>query len=211
MLKKILIMLGLAVASISDAPSQPPHKSSIDIAGNYAKINETANLFLKDFGPNFTKTPKGHIQTDIAGAGAIAGLMLLREVVPDLDSMPPGIVVISDVHQGQVELLEFMSQVAVNMGLEAKTGWGMSIAETDKPMMDTLELTSRLESSFYNICSQIGLPKQYYSYAAALTAMKLVAAGNGMHLLDQQRGKSLAFYYIVAGSKTAPHSLSKKK
>ena len=206
MLKKLLVLLGLATAS---AATHSGTKPTLDIAVNYAAINETANLFIDSFGPNFTSTPRGHIQTDIAGAGAMAGLVLLRNTVPDLDSMSPGTVVISDVHDGQKELLGFMGRVAGNMGLDGNSGWADPVPSADQPMIDTLELTRRLEVPFRRACEQTKLPKEYHAHAAALTAMKLVSAGEKMQLLDQKTGKALAFYYLVAGSKTVPQPIGR--
>ena len=59
--------------------------------------------------------------------------------------------------------------------------------------------------SFYEACEKSDIQKLYYPIVAALTAMKLVGAGKDMGLLDPSIGKSIAMFYIVAGSKTVPH------
>ncbi len=164
MLKKIFVVLGLAAAPAgcaqpsNEAPAtaaidisknhaainEAPATAAIDISKNYGAINEAANEFLQSFGPPLTKTTSVHIQTDIAGAGSVAGLMLLRAQVPDLGAMKPGDVVISDVYQGQGDLLDFMARVASNMGLESQGDWDTPISKENEPLISTLELTHML-------------------------------------------------------------------
>jgi hypothetical protein len=176
-----------------------------DITKHYATVNVAANVFLNCLGPSFTDTPNGHIETDIAGASSIAGLMLLRATGIDLMKYEPGTVILTDVHEAQAELLRFIRNVAYSMGLEFKTGWDMPVPKEHKPLFSTLQLMHKLERPFYEACSQTGVPKDCYPYVAALAAMKLVAAGEQMNLLDANIGKGLALYYIVAGSKTVPY------
>jgi len=184
--------------------------AELDIAKHYPTINQAANLFLNSLGPAFTNTPNGHIETDIAGAGSIAGLMLLRATNVDLRKYKPGDVILTDIHEAQKKLLDFMVNVAYSMGIEFKTGWDVPIPKEHKPLFDTLQLTQKLERSFCEACSQTGIQKDYYPHVAALAAMKLIAAGEAMNFLDARIGKGLAFYYVVAGSKTVPHPLPEK-
>jgi hypothetical protein len=179
----------------------------IKIQWQFRKISKAASLFLGAFGPDLTKTPNGHIQTDIAGAGAIAGLMLLRRVAPNLDSHLPGTAILSNLHQAQADLLDFMCRVGSSMDLDVTRGWHQPTTDKDEPLISTLELTRRLEAPLIRACAQARLPEAYRAHAAALTAMKLVAAGHRMQLLDQDSGKYLAFYNLVAGSKTVPYPM----
>jgi hypothetical protein len=182
----------------------------LDIAKNYDTINKTAILFLQDFGPAFTNTPKGHIETDIAGAAIISGLMLLRASRIDLTKYKPGTVLLSDIHDAQDQVFRFMMNAAYSMGLEYKDGWATPIPDDHKPLIDPLELTRKLESPFYEACSQTGIGKDYYPYVAALTAMKLVAAGKQTNILDLNIGKGIAAIYVAMGSKLVPDPLSAK-
>lgn len=185
--------------------------TDLDIAGRYPAINWAANLFLDNLGPAFTQTPDGHIETDIAGAGSVAGLMLLRSMEVDLAKYTPGDVILADVHEGQKALLDFMMKVGLSMGVDPTTGWDTPTPPQHRPLFDTLQLTQRLEQPLYKACSQAGPEKQYHPYVAALAAMKLVAAGASMNLLDANIGKGLAFYYVVAGSKTVPHPVTEQQ
>ncbi|MCS6845795.1 MAG: hypothetical protein NZ528_15955 [Caldilineales bacterium] len=180
---------------------------TLDIAGHFPRINWAANLFLNNLGPAFTNTPDGHIETDIAGAASVAGLMLLRATNVDLAKYTPGDVILADVYDGQKKLLDFMANVGYTMGIDPTTGWSTPIPPERQPLFATLQLMQRLERPLYEACSQAGLAKDYCPYVAALAAMKLVAAGASLNLLDADVGKGLAFYYIVAGSKTVPHPL----
>jgi|GEM_PF-753091 transposase len=179
-----------------------------DIPKYYPKINELSNSFLKLFGPKFTNSKEGHIETDIAGSSSIAGLMLLRDVVHDLDKYKPGSVILSEVYEGQNDLLHFMGNVAYSLGLAEPTkGWNTKIPKGNEPIYSTLELTSKLEKSFIEICKKVEIDRKYYAYIAALTSIKLVSAGQKMKILDLNIGKAIAFYNVIAGSKTVPNNL----
>ncbi len=173
----------------------------------YPLIHVTANLFLENFGPTFTNMPEGHIETDIAGASSLAGLMLLRATVKDLDKYEPGTVILSEVHAAQDELFAFIRNVAASIGLDYEKGWTTPIPDEHQPLFSTLEMTRRLEQPLYSSCLETALLRDYYPHAAALAAMKLVAAGEQMHRLAQNIGKGLVSYYVVAGSKTVPYPL----
>jgi hypothetical protein len=182
----------------------------LEIPKHYEKINATASLFIKVFGPAFTNTPEGHIETDIAGAATISGLMLLRASGMDLTKYKPGTIILSEIHQAQNLVFAFMMNVAYSMGLNFQDGWSTSIPKEHVPLFDALELSKKLESTFYENCLTANIEKDYYPYIAALTAMKLVAAGSKMNLLNLNIGKGLATYYVVAGSKTVPYPLATK-
>jgi len=175
-----------------------------DIRRNIKEIGNLANSLLGLLGPAFTGTEKGHIETDIAGAATIAGLLVLRAAVPGLDGMEPGSVVLSDVHEGQAELLAFMKGISFSMGLEPRKGWDGEVPEEHRPLFATPELGLKLEGPFRECCARSSLDAAFYPYAAAMAAMKLVSAGNHMKLLDQRIGKAIACEALAAGSKTVP-------
>ncbi len=176
--------------------------STISIADNYPLINEAANAFLH-------RLSGQHVETDIAGAASIAGLMLLRGSGVNLNALEPGSVVLVEwVNEQGVELSGFMMQVAANLGLEPRTGWAEPVPPDHQPRLTTLDMTHQLEQPFYEACQQAGAGRELYPYVAALTAVKLVSAGASMKLLDADVGKALALYYTVAGSKTVPYPLA---
>jgi hypothetical protein len=178
-----------------------------DIAKHFQSINTAANQFLDSFGPAFTQTPDGHIETDIAGAASIAGLMLLRATATDLTKHQPGDVIISDVHEAQIEMLDFMMKAAHNLGLEPAMGWDTPIPKEHEPLWSTLQLTRNLERPFLQVCLQAELEKDYYPYVAAYTAIKLVNVGAKRKMFSLNVGKGLSFFYVVSGSKIVPYPL----
>jgi len=177
----------------------------LDIPGHYDTINKAANLFLHNFGPGFTQTAEGHIQTDIAGAASVAGTVLLRSTVPDLARYEPGAVLLSEIHDREEHIGRFMSNVIYSMNLEPRGGWTMPIPDEHQPMLSILEMTHRLENPLYHACSEAGLHADFYSHAAALTAIKLVAAGVATDRLALDTGKALAAYHLAGGCRTVPY------
>jgi hypothetical protein len=178
-----------------------------EIASNYPRIHQTANSFIKVFGSTFTGTPNGHIETDIAGASAISGLMLLRALPVDLAQHKPGTIILSEIHEAQDKLFHFLTNVAFSMGINPKSGWNNKILTEHQPLFGVLELTQKLEPPFYKACTETGISKEFYQYVAGLTAMKLVATGSQMRILDADIGKSITSFYVVAGAKTVPYPL----
>lgn len=172
---------------------------SFSIQEDYSAINASANAFLQ-------KLPGTHIDTDIAGAASVAGLMVLRASGVDLSGFEPGgIVLVEWVNESGIELSNFMVQVAENMGLDPRTGWTDPLPPEHQPRMSVVELTGAMEAPFYTACQETESRPEWYPYIAALAAMKLVAAGATMDLLDAEIGKALAMTFLVAGSKTVPH------
>ena len=175
----------------------------LDIPGKYPAMNRIAGDFIvSSLGPRFAPTPHGHIQTDIAAACSLSGLMILQETVTDLSKHRPRVVILSDVHPLQEEVLRFMMIVAVRNGLHPTSGWDNFVA-INEPMYACAEMTRKLARAFYDICASLDRP--YFKFAAALAGMKLVLAGRSTGYLDPEVGKGLAGYYLGAGSKTAPY------
>jgi len=175
----------------------------VDIAANYLHLKSVADQFLRScLGPLFTATPEGHIQTDVAAACSLSGLMILQETVPDLSGTEPGTVILSEVHARQDEVFEFMARVVLSDGSDLPGPWD-NLAAIHEPMLECVEMTRRLAPRFYELCTAFSRP--YYKFIAAFAGVKLVLAGASMGLLDPSKGKGLATYYVVAGSKTAPY------
>jgi hypothetical protein len=206
MIKKILAMLGLISVTNAQEIDKPSYVGYTQ--NEFIAFDKASQSFLQYFGPKFTNTPKGHIQTDIAGASAIAGLMLLRKTTPNMDDIKPGSVMISDVYDGQNYFQKFMMVGAKNAGLEIEHKWKEPPPEHN-PLLETEELTRKLEPLFYKVCKQQNVPEKHYPYVACLAAVKLIDAGEEMNILDPKVGMDIALYYLVAGSKTVPYPLNK--
>jgi hypothetical protein len=176
----------------------------------HSQIEMAAIQFLRSFGPGLTQTEKGHIVTDIAGAASVAGLMLLREVCPQLNRFPPGSVVMGDfldnLYKEQEQMQRFFRHLARQMGLSESDAWNVEPPAALAPMLETLELTRKLEPALSEAGEECQVPVEYWPHVAGLTTIKLVEAGQKTGLLDETLGKRIATYYLIAGSRTAPGS-----
>lgn len=176
------------------------------IQSNSEKLNEASGYFLDSFGSDLVGIPEGHIATDIAGASAIAGLMVLRSTGIDLEGYEPGNAILGEkINQKQEPVLRYIGAIGLNMGVDPNEDIDEELLDKSKPLMDTLELTKKLEKAFLKACQKSNIQELYYPIVAAQTAMKLVGAGMELDLLDPRIGISIAMYYVVAGSKTVPH------
>ena len=183
--------------------------SENEINQRWGVFNAISQKTLGLLGPQFTDTPQGHIQTDIAAAGSLAGLIALQEVVGNLEELiqetGPGNMLLSEVHEGQGLVFQFMTIFAASNGLDPKEGWGDPIPEEHNPLISCEEMTQKLAPDFYRFCEEEKLDRDYWKICAGLVAMKLVLAGKSTGLLDPEIGKAIAAYYVVAGSKTIPY------
>jgi hypothetical protein len=178
-----------------------------DIQKNYPAISAAANDVLGLLGPGFTNKTGGHVETDISSAASLAGLSILRNKGFDLRQFTPGTMVLSELDTEMNEIWNFMMAAAQNMGLDPSGGWDEEIPETNKPHSSVLEMTHTTEKDFLGICGRYHLKKDFFPYVAVLAALKLVYAAHTMKILDQNIGKALAGYHVVAGAKTVPFPL----
>ncbi len=181
--------------------------AELDIAGHYSSIYTASNVFLSSLGPAFTGTPEGHIATDIAGAASVAGVLLLRQTIPDLSKYEPGTLILSETHEAQAQLYGFMQVAGRSVGVDLRKRRIREIPAAYQPLMETVEMARRLEPRLCEACTEQGLEREYWPHVAALAAMKLVGAGESMGMLDAGIGEYLALYYVAAGSKTVPYPL----
>jgi hypothetical protein len=183
--------------------------SDEEINQRWTPLNEISQMTMGLLGSNFTDTPHGHIQTDIAASSSLAGLILLQETVENLEesiqAMGPGNVLLSEVHEGQSLVFDFMAIFASSNGLDPNTGWGEEIPKEDQPLLSCEEMTNQLATPFYSFCAEVNLDRDYWKIAAGMIAMKIVLVGMNTGLLDPEIGKAIAGYYVVAGSKTIPY------
>ena len=176
-----------------------------DVVKNLPVINEAASDMLDIFGPEFTNTPGGHIETDIAAAASLAGLMILRSRVPDMSAMPPGSAILFPMDEELDLIHNFMTGVCVSLDLEPSCGWDTEIPDENKPLFSIPDLTQKTEKDFLSLCREKNLPEEFFPFVAILGSLKIVSAGRQMGLLDQDMGKSLAAYYVYAGARTVPY------
>jgi hypothetical protein len=176
-----------------------------DIQKNYPVISAAANDVLSLFGPEFTNKTESHVETDISAAASLAGLSILRSKGFDLSEFKPGSVLLSELDNEMNEIWNFMMAAAGNMGLDPSGSWDREIPEANKPLYTIPEMTQKTEKDFLAICSRYHLKKDFFPYVAVLAALKLVYAANKMEILDQNIGKALTGYHVVAGAKTVPY------
>jgi hypothetical protein len=174
------------------------------IQKNYPEISAAANDVLSLLGPGFTNTPEGHVETDISAAASLAGLLILKGKGFDLRQFTPGTVLLSDLDTEMDGIWNFMMAAAGTMGLDPSDGWAREIPGANKPLYSIPEMTHKIEKDFLVLCSRHQLEKEFYPYVAVLAALKLVYAADRMHILDQNIGKALTGYHVVAGAKTVP-------
>lgn len=164
---------------------------------------------LRLLGPEFTQLPDGHIQTDIAAVSSVAGLIILQESVDNLEGVivegGPGSVLLSEVDEGQQNVFFFMSSFAASNGLNPLEGWGEPISEDDQPIYTCEDMTRKLAPDYYTFCKEETLDQKYWKIGAAMAAMELILGGLQAGILDPGIGKSIASYYVAAGSKTIPY------
>jgi len=180
---------------------------SKDIKNHWKNLLSAANKLLNELGPKFTETQAGHIQTDIAAMGSLAGLMILQESVQDLRSVitvgKPGDAILSDVYEGQRDVYRFLTGMYVGNGILTKSD--AAIQDCDKPLFTCEMMTKKLCSPFYEICFSEQIERTQFKFIAALVGFKLVIAGQKMNELNVRIGKGLLDFYIIAGSKTIPY------
>jgi hypothetical protein len=178
-----------------------------DVQKNYPEIRAAANDMLGLLGSKFSNKTGDHRETDISAAASLAGLSILRSKGFDLGEFKPGTMIVSELDTEMNDIWNFMMAAAQNMGLDPSGGWEMEIPEANKPLYSVLEMTHRTEKDFLALCGRHHLKKDFFPFVAVLAALKLVYAANTMKILDQNIGKALTGYHIVAGAKTVPFPL----
>ena len=171
-------------------------------------LDAVASKTLHQFGSNFTQIPGGHIQTDIATASSIGGLIIFQENVDNLEKIiiegGTGNALLYEVQEAWESLYRIMRTIALNYGIDPIKGWEGSIPEEHYPIYSCEEMTRKLAQDFYRICIEENLEKPFWKIAAVLVAVKLILAGRDLGILDEKVGKAIAGYYLLAGSKTIP-------
>jgi len=167
------------------------------IEKDYSRISEAAGKFLHRLTCN-------NIQKDIMLSAELSGLKLLRaNSAVDLSKIEPGVILLGAVPDEFYDLMEkFIMGWAVTNELE------ISDLHTQKLPADALKYlpeVSQYEGPFNEICEENKIELEYHPYVAACSALKLVAAGKQLNLLDPRAGLAMTMYHIIAASKTVPY------
>ncbi|ADN35735.1 hypothetical protein Mpet_0968 [Methanolacinia petrolearia DSM 11571] len=175
-----------------------------DIQKNYQVIDAASHDLLQFFGPKFTSLPKGHIETDISAAASLGGLMVLRHQFPGIGSWEERGTVAYQMDEELKDMRMFINGACGSLNLDPNQ-CSSAIPDANQPVYSVPEMTHKIEKDFLAICRDHDLEEDYYPFVALLTALKLVAAGKKMSLLDQKIGIALTIYYYIAGAKTIPY------
>jgi len=176
-----------------------------EIQENYAILDRAADDVLSLLSTEFMKPTESHVETIISAAASLAGLSVLRGRSFNLSSYKPGMIVDYDPGREIEEIRNFMMAAAGKNGLDPSRGWGSEIPEAHRPKFSIPEMTRDRERKFLAVCDRHKLPRIFYPYVAVLAALKFVYASDRVHRLDQNTGKALVLYYLVAGAKTVPY------
>jgi hypothetical protein len=190
-----------------------------DLRNNFEAIHLAANKFIHAFGPEFTNTPQGNIETDIIGASTIAGSMILRVSGIDLSKYEAGTVLLADIYEGQNSVLNFVTGVSITLGIDFRLNkieklknkfklfTPKDVLKQYQPKILPLEMSRILEPKLIEICKEVNLEIKFIPYIAVLTAAKLIAAGLKLNLISLPVARELLLYYVVFGSKTVPYPI----
>src|SRR5262245_36359412 len=99
-----------------------------------------------------------------------------------------------------------MVAVSPGLGLGNVAPRDPGVPPEHEPRFSVVELVGKLQAPLRQVTSNAHLAQRFRAYVGTLAAMKLVAAAHSMDLLDQGLGKTIAEFYLVAGSKTVPPS-----
>lgn len=176
-----------------------------EIEENYAALDRAADDVLSLLSTEFMKPTGSHVETIISAAASLAGLSVLRSKGIDISPYKPGMILDYDTGREIGEIRDFMMAAAGKAGLDPSGGWGREISSAHRPKISIPEMTRERERKFFGICEKHKLGRVFYPYVAVLAALKFVYASDRVRLLDQNTGKSLILYYLVAGAKTVPY------
>jgi|WetSurMetagenome_2_1015567.scaffolds.fasta_scaffold188652_2 hypothetical protein len=161
----------------------------------YPTLNQAAGDFLQLLSDQDFKG-------DLALAAEMAGLKMLRNSGVDLGKHTPGHILLGAIpDETYKQMQRFIISWSLSNGLPVDGFAKAQIPKEDKAYRPQV---TQLETRFAAICQKHGLPPQDAPYAAALAALKLVAAGKKLQLIDPGAGQYMVYFHIVSGSKMVP-------
>jgi hypothetical protein len=135
----------------------------------------------------------------------MAGLKLLRNSGVDLARHTPGHILLGFIPEETYNQMQhFMYSWYMSNEIPAESLHGVQLPQEDMAYVPGIIL---LELAFDAICRKHQLPPADAPYAAALAALKLVATGSRMQLMDLKTGQYLAYFHLLSASKTVPDTL----
>lgn len=142
---------------------------------------------------------------DLTLAAEMAGLKLLRNSGTDLGQHTPGHMLLGAVpDEAYVQMQRFIFTWCLSNGIPLDGFGKVQLPSEDKAYKPEV---SRLEPAFDSVCQGHGLIAEDGPYAAALAALKLVAAGAQLGLMDLKTGQYMTYFHIVTASKMVPEPL----
>jgi hypothetical protein len=175
-----------------------------DIQATWPAISDASSAFMKEFGPSFTGTERGHIATDIAGSSAIAGRVVLEESGTDLAGGEPGHVLLWESQDREQAIIRFMRASGTLIGLDREFTLATSIPPEHEALLETNEMTNRLRGPLLAACEEYGLDPRFRPFVAAWAAMRLLAAASQLGLMPEPVGRMIAVQGIMRGARTVP-------
>jgi hypothetical protein len=175
-----------------------------DIQAAWPAISDASSAFMKEFGPAFTGTERGHIATDIAGAAAIAGRIVLEESGTDLGMRQSGLVLLWDSQDREQAIVRFMRASGALIGLDREFTLAASIPQEHESLLETNEMTNRLRGPLLAACDEYGLDPRFRPFVAAWASMRLLAAASQLSLMPEPVGRMVAVLGIMRGARTVP-------
>jgi hypothetical protein len=159
-------------------------------------INAAAGEYL-------TKLSLTGIEKDIVIAAEMAGLMMLRNSTADLSNVVSGMGILGAIPDETARTMNrFVFSWAMSNGLNPKDVDFAAIPAESKAYLKEL---TRFEAPLIAICKRHEIEPELRAYVAAAAAMKLVAAGKMLGLLEPKIGQAMVMFHVVAGSKTMPY------
>jgi hypothetical protein len=166
------------------------------IQSNYAAINSAAGEYL-------AKLTLQDLNKDITISAEMAGLMMLRDSGVNLDSIVSGTALLGAITDEVAKTMNrFVFSWAISNGLNPRE---INIAGLTTEAKAYLPELTRYEKPLYDVCEKHRIARELFSFVAATSAMKLVAAGKVLGVLDQKLGQAMVLFHIIAGSKTVPY------
>jgi hypothetical protein len=168
----------------------------------YPLINKAAGEFL-------CKLSLAGLNKDIMLAAEMAGLLMLRESSANIQKIKPGTCILGAIADEAYQTMNrFLCGWAISNGLNPKA---INIEGIPADARRYLPELSQFEQPFYAICQVHGIEYDHFPFVAATSAMKLVAAGEKLKMLDPGIGQAMVHFHVIAGSKTVPYPPTEQK
>lgn len=146
-----------------------------------------------------------HAETAVSAAARMAGTLLLRSCRLPLADLKPGSPVFFDrMNEMGPKVLESVNQTLAFLKIPIDTRkLNYDVPEANQPLMNLLEMQSRLDPSFRMILQRHGLSDEDGAHAAAVSTAVMIEKVKGV--LNPYIAYAIAVEGLVAGCKTVPY------